>query len=130
MLPSNLRKSIGIALGGAMIVFVLWASLVGTSASASTVPAQTQYNTPTTNNSGLPVADYAIIGVVIAIIVAGLLYFMLFGRKGGAAPSDDEASGGDSDSKSEESSEKSEEESSDSKDSDFHEDDDEDSSGQ
>ncbi len=84
MQSPNLRKSVGIGLGIAMVIFILWASFEGTSVSAGTVPAQTQYTSPT-NTTGLPVVDYAIIGVVIAIIVVGLLYFMLFGRKGGPA---------------------------------------------
>jgi H+/gluconate symporter-like permease len=95
MQSPNLRKSVGIGLGIAMVVFILWASFEGTSVSAGTVPAQTQYTSPT-NTTGLPVVDYAIIGVVIAIIVAGLLYFMLFGRKGGPAVTQEESKEGTS----------------------------------
>lgn len=83
-----------------MVVFILWASFEGTSVSAGTVPAQTQYTSPT-NTTGLPVVDYAIIGVVIAIIVAGLLYFMLFGRKGGPAVTQEESKEGTSSSSEE-----------------------------
>ncbi len=100
MQSPNLRKSVGIGLGIAMVVFILWASFEGTSVSAGTVPAQTQYTSPT-NTTGLPVVDYAIIGVVIAIIVAGLLYFMLFGRKGGPAVTQEESKEGTSSSSEE-----------------------------
>ncbi len=119
MQSANLRKSIGVGLGIAMVVFILWASFEGTSVSAGTVPAQTQYTTPT-NTTGLPVVDYAIIGVVIAIIVAGLLYFMLFGRKGGPAVTSEEEAEEGSSSKDDESESTS---SSESKDDDYHEDD-------
>ncbi|MCL5984434.1 MAG: hypothetical protein M1143_02555 [Candidatus Thermoplasmatota archaeon] len=124
MLSTKARKGIGLGLGAIMTLFVLVAAFQGLTINAASMPPQSQYTTPGQNQSGLPVADYAIIGVVIAIIVAGLLYFLVFGRKGGAAvtPEEESEEGADKDG------EESEEEDSSSSSSDYKEDDAEDSS--
>ncbi len=95
MLPVGMKKGIGIGLGVAMTLLVVVAAFQGSAASATEIPAQSQYTTPT-NSSGLPATDYAIIGVVIVVVVVGILYYVLAGKKGGGSkPSDEKTSDGE-----------------------------------
>jgi H+/gluconate symporter-like permease len=96
------RKSIGLGLGVAMAVFVALAAFQGIASTSSAIPPQSAYGN-SNNNSGLPVADYAVIGIVIAVVVAGILYFMFFANKGGSKPSEDEETESSEDEKSEDS---------------------------
>ncbi len=85
--------------GIAMTGTILFAAFLGSGASNASVPSPSDYTSPSTP-SGLSTADYAIIGIIVALFLAGILYYALFlrgGKKGGEAEGNEESSSNDQD---------------------------------
>ncbi len=85
MISPRFRAAVATALGTGMALLIVAAVFLGSGTSSAAVPSPSQYTTPTP--SGLSVADYAVIGILVAMVLAGMLVYLFFlrGGEGGAA---------------------------------------------